>query len=61
MRSTTRDGRRRVRRGWGYADVLPYFRKLEARVDHANPYQGDGGPVQVSTATRPNPHLARVH
>ena len=41
--------------GWGYADVLPYFRKLETRVDHSNPYQGDGGPVRVSTATLPNP------
>ena len=41
--------------GWAYADVLPYFRKLETRVDHSNPYQGDRGPVQVSTAVRPNP------
>ena len=41
--------------GWAYADVLPYFRKLETRVDRSNPYQGDGGPVQVSTAARPNP------
>ena len=41
--------------GWGYADVLPYFRKFEARVDHSNPYQGDSGPVQVSVAARPNP------
>ena len=41
--------------GWAYADVLPYFRKLETRVDHSNPYQGDEGPVRVSTAERPNP------
>ena len=41
--------------GWAYADVLPYFQKLETRVVHSNPYQGDGGPVQVSTAVRPNP------
>ena len=27
--------------GWAYADVLPYFQKLETRVDHSNPYQGD--------------------
>ena len=41
--------------GWAYADVLPYFRRLETRVDHSNPYQGDDGPVRVSTAERPNP------
>ena len=41
--------------GWAYADVLPYFRKLETRVDRSNPYQGDAGPVQASTAERPNP------
>ena len=41
--------------GWAYADVLPYFQKLETRVDHSNPYQGDRGPVLVSTAMRPNP------
>ena len=41
--------------GWAYADVLPYFRKLETRMDHSNPYQGDEGPVRVSTAAHPNP------
>lgn len=41
--------------GWAYADVLPYFRKLETRVDLSNPYQGDEGPVHVSTAEQPNP------
>lgn len=41
--------------GWAYADVLPYFQKLETRVDRSNPYQGDAGPVRVSTAERPSP------
>ena len=41
--------------GWAYADVLPYFRKLETRVDHSSPYQGDDGPVRVSIAEPPNP------
>ncbi len=41
--------------GWAYADVLPYFQKLETRVDRSNPYQGDAGPVQVSIAARPSP------
>ena len=42
-------------RGWGYADVLPYFQRLEQRVDHASPYQGDRGPVRASVAASPNP------
>ena len=41
--------------GWDYAGVLPYFQKLETRADYSNPYQGDRGPVHVSTAARPNP------
>ena len=41
--------------GWAYADVLPYFRRLETRIDHSSPYQGDRGPVRVSVAERPNP------
>ena len=41
--------------GWAYADVLPYFQKLETRMDRSNPYQGDSGPVLASTAARPNP------
>lgn len=36
-------------RGWGYADVLPYFRRLERRVDGASDYRGADGPIRVST------------
>jgi choline dehydrogenase len=34
--------------GWSYAEVLPYFRKLEDHFLGATEYHGAGGPVQVS-------------
>lgn len=34
--------------GWGYADVLPLFRKAEDQQLGANEYHGVGGPVAVS-------------
>jgi choline dehydrogenase len=33
--------------GWGYADVLPYFRKSEDSSRGAGPYHGAGGPLRV--------------
>ena len=41
--------------GWSYAEVLPYFKRLEGWVDPSNAYQGRDGPVGVSTAPRLNP------
>lgn len=36
-------------RGWGYADVLPYFKRMENRVGAADPtYRGSGGPLTVT-------------
>jgi choline dehydrogenase len=35
-------------RGWGYADVLPYFRKLEHNVRGASQWHGGEGPLWVS-------------
>ncbi len=36
-------------RGWGYADVLPYFRSLETRIGAADPtYRGSDGPLTVT-------------
>ena len=35
-------------RGWGYADVLPYFRKLEHNVRGASAWHGADGPLWVS-------------
>jgi len=34
--------------GWSYAEVLPYFRKLEDHCLGASEYHGAGGPVHVS-------------
>ncbi len=34
--------------GWGYADVLPYFRKLEHNVRGESEYHGIGGPMWAS-------------
>ena len=43
--------------GWGYADVLPYFRKAERALfaDDADPYRGKDGPLTVVRGRRDNP------
>src|SRR5688572_4076409 len=41
--------------GWGYKDVLPYFRKSEDNQRGANEYHGVGGPLAVSDPTDPHP------
>jgi len=33
--------------GWGYRDVLPYFRRMETSWRGANEYHGDSGPLSV--------------
>jgi len=33
--------------GWGYEDVLPYFRKSEDNIRGADAYHGSGGPLAV--------------
>lgn len=35
-------------RGWSYADVLPYFRKMETSWRGAGKYHGDNGPLSVT-------------
>jgi choline dehydrogenase len=42
-------------RGWGFADVLPYFRKLEDSWRGDSNYHGTGGPVAVRPID--SPHL----
>ena len=37
--------------GWGYADVLPYFRRLETSPSGPSRYRGGDGPIRV---TRPD-------
>jgi choline dehydrogenase len=34
--------------GWGYEDVLPYFRRMETSWRGAGPYHGDDGPLPVT-------------
>ena len=40
--------RQRGNIGWGYDDVLPYFKKAENQARGADPYHGAGGPLTVS-------------
>ena len=43
-------------RGWGYADVLPYFRDMENRIGGGDAtYRGTGGPLGVSDIDWINP------
>ncbi|MFO1037477.1 MAG: choline dehydrogenase [Geminicoccaceae bacterium] len=41
--------------GWGYADVLPYFRKSETFSLGADLYHGGDGPLQVERGKMENP------
>jgi len=41
--------------GWGYSDVLPYFRKAENQQRGADEYHGVGGPLWVSDPPEPHP------
>ena len=41
--------------GWGYADVLPYFKRAEDFEGGADGYHGAGGPLHVSKAASKNP------
>lgn len=40
--------------GWGYDDVLPYFRRSQDCPDFAGDFHGTGGPVRVSGVAAPN-------
>ena len=42
-------------RGWGYADVLPYFKRAEARAEGADAYRGGDGPLSTTYGTLRNP------
>jgi 5-(hydroxymethyl)furfural/furfural oxidase len=38
--------------GWGWSDVLPYFKKLESDRDFANDYHGASGPIPINRVKR---------
>jgi len=40
--------------GWGYEEVLPYFRRAENNERGANAFHGSGGPLNVMDPTSPN-------
>jgi choline dehydrogenase len=41
--------------GWGFADVLPYFRRMENEERGASEYHGVGGPLNVADLRTVNP------
>ena len=41
--------------GWGYADVLPYFKRSESLEGGGDAWHGADGPLKVSKASSPNP------
>lgn len=41
--------------GWGYSDVLPYFKRSEDQERGASEFHGAGGPLHVSDLRSPNP------
>ena len=41
--------------GWGYRDVLPYFKRAENNERYANDFHGDQGPLGVSNPISPLP------
>lgn len=41
-------------KGWGYKDVLPYFKRMEHNVGGADAYRGQGGPMTISDIKKPS-------
>jgi len=44
--------------GWGYADVLPYFRRMENAAEGDEGWRGRDGPLHVQRGRRDNPLFA---
>ena len=42
-------------KGWGYRNVLPYFRKAETRNEGGDAYRGESGPLHTSYGPMKNP------
>jgi choline dehydrogenase len=41
-------------KGWGYKDVLPYFKRMEHNLRGADAYRGQGGPMTISDIKKPS-------
>jgi choline dehydrogenase len=46
--------------GWGYADVLPYFKRSEGFEGGGDAYHGSDGPLHISKASSPHPIYSGV-
>ena len=46
--------------GWGYADVLPYFKRSEALEGGGDDWHGADGPLHISKAASPHPIYSSV-
>jgi choline dehydrogenase len=46
--------------GWGYADVLPYFKRSESYEGGGDAYHGADGPLHISKASSPHPIYSGV-
>jgi len=44
--------------GWGYADLLPYFKRAECNTRGADDYHGDAGPLSVADLRTDSPFHA---
>ena len=40
--------------GWSFADVLPYFKKMESYRNRPSPWRGKDGPIHIKTAEQKN-------
>jgi len=47
--------------GWGWRDVLPYFKRLEDHALGESEYRGAGGPVHVTDVSRETHPLCQVY
>jgi choline dehydrogenase len=46
--------------GWGWDDILPYYKKFEDHQYGASPTRGSGGPLHITTPSDPDPLVAKV-
>ncbi len=45
--------------GWGYDDVLPYFKKAQNQERGDDDFHGTGGPLNVADLRSPNPYVRK--
>jgi choline dehydrogenase len=48
------NGKRLGNKGWGYEDVLPYFKRSENNEQFGEPFHGEGGPLNVTLSRQPS-------